>query len=391
LTAARALGFAATVVLGLATSGRSQDMSQAMMMLRPPNIPGVQFDQEVGAGAEYRIGSQFSLALVTVGKESVDGQDGYWMEARLDGGPNAKLIMKVLLVGGAMDPDVKRIVIQLPGRPPMEVPQGELRERARDLGGRQPSSQWTSQSLGSENMTVSAGTFECQHFRITNSGKTADYWISPSVHAYGIVKMASSDGTSLLVLKRVLEHETSQIHGEPQKMTEALLTPPVSPTSPPPPATMQPQQSAPPRMGQGAAPTLRSPPTPQTLPTIVQPQQGTPGSTAVNSNAQLVVHFGLTTTGNWATDYCVGVMTIQNGYLTYRAVKGTHVLHAFDFPLASIKEVKKNGFLGSAYQAFHVRMKTGENTNFALLDETGQRFLNPGPFLAVISAVMEGK
>jgi len=121
-----------------------------------------------------------------------------------------------------------------------------------------------------------------------------------------------------------------------------------------------------------------------------QPEQSSPVGNPGTSSVQrfLAVHFALSSTMNWATDNCTGLMTLENRVLRYRAVKGTHPLHSFDIPLASIKEVKKNSFMGSAFQAFHVRLKTGENYDFALLDNTGQRLQSPATFLDAIHAAI---
>jgi hypothetical protein len=70
--------------------------------------------------------------------------------------------------------------------------------------------------LGTESVTVPAGTFTAEHFRSTNNGKVSDVWASTKVAPYALVKMTSADTTMVLV--KVLDHETSQITGEPQKM-----------------------------------------------------------------------------------------------------------------------------------------------------------------------------
>ncbi|HEY6290934.1 MAG TPA: caspase family protein [Terriglobia bacterium] len=126
--------------------------------------------------------------------------------------------------------------------------------------------------------------------------------------------------------------------------------------------------------------------------TIGQPEQSTAG-TLGSSNVQRfpVVHFALATTMDWATDNCSGWMTIENGVLHYRAVKGTHPLHSFDIRLDSIKEVKKNSFMGSAFQAFHIREKGGQNYNFALLDSSLQQVQNPGSLINAIQTAIQGK
>jgi hypothetical protein len=348
----------------------------------------MQLDLEEGSGAEYQLGP-VSLTFAIVGEENVDGQDGHWLEARLEGVQSlqGKMIFKMLLVGSVKDPRSKRMIVQLPGWPPIEPSPSQIKRYGLEFDTTQRASDATPavQLVSSnERVTVPAGSFDCQHFRMTIQGKPAEYWTSPGAHAWGMVSM-KVEGREIWTLKRVLEGEKSQIQGEPKQMSDEQLE-----TF----AQAHPLQGS----SQAPAPPVQAPPV--QLPTQTQPfplttpnPQGVLGNPQTNPLGQsyLVVHFGLATTGNWATDYCVGVMTIQNGVLAYRAVKGTHPLHAFDYPLGSIKEIKKNGLLGSAYQAFHVRMKTGEAANFALLDETGQRFLNPFQLLAAVNAGMQGK
>ena len=103
----------------------------------------------------------------------------------------------------------------------------------------------------------------------------------------------------------------------------------------------------------------------------------------------LVVHFALGATMNWAADNCVGWMTIDNGAIAYRAIRGTHGLHQFDIPISNIKEAKKNAFIGSGLQAFHIRLKHNENYDFALLDNTGQYLQNPSTLLDAIHTAMK--
>jgi Domain of unknown function (DUF4412) len=210
---------AAAAALCLASSAFSQ------MMMRPPNIPG-EFKPVVGSGAEYQIttaeGQTRDWAMAVVGKEQVDGQDGYWFETRTNserGG--GKVIMKQLMVVQPGNVAIKRMIVQPPGRPPMEMPVGMM-NMAMQRGHRAVEAETGPDHgmgtvVGTEAVTVPAGTFECQHYRSTENGKTTDLWVSTKVSPYGMVKMTSSDGTSM-VLQKVLENETSQIQGEPQKM-----------------------------------------------------------------------------------------------------------------------------------------------------------------------------
>jgi hypothetical protein len=100
-----------------------------------------------------------------------------------------------------------------------------------------------------------------------------------------------------------------------------------------------------------------------------------------NPNAQrfVVGHYGAT-----VQDYCVGLMIVDDGYLRYRAVKGTHQIHSFDFPYNRIKEIKKNNLVFSMNLAFHVRMDDGELFNFSELDPNTFRFLSPDALLNAV-------
>jgi hypothetical protein len=98
-----------------------------------------------------------------------------------------------------------------------------------------------------------------------------------------------------------------------------------------------------------------------------------------------VAHFGIVTD---ATKVCVGWMTIEDGVIRYRAVQGTDGGHSFDFPFASIKEVKKNALYLSALQSFHVRTSNNENYNFSLVDVSSSRFLNPDSLLVAVHGAL---
>lgn len=205
----------AVAILGMAGACWSQGM------MRPPNIPG-EFKPVVGSGAQYQLtdksGTAHSWTWAVVGKESVDGQNGYWLEMRSTGPQGGSMIMKQLMVVQGGTPDIKRMIMQQPGRPPMELPVGMM-HMAMQRGQQQAaaSSHGMGELVGTETVTVPAGAFETQHYRSTSDGTTADVWASTKVSPYGLVKMNSSDGTSM-VLEKVLNHETSQITGEPQKM-----------------------------------------------------------------------------------------------------------------------------------------------------------------------------
>jgi hypothetical protein len=214
MTSIRSFAFTLSVALGLAALGWSQGM------MRPPEMPG-QFNPVVGSGGEYEItsnGKTINWTYAVVGKETVNGQDGYWLEMRGDT-PRGKMVMKQLMVSQDGKVQAERMIMQPPGRPPMEMPVAMM-SRMGGMGGGSHSpgaaADHSQELVGTESVTVPAGTFTAEHFRTTTNGKTGDVWASTKVAPYGVVKVSSADTTMVLV--KVLDHETSQITGEPQKM-----------------------------------------------------------------------------------------------------------------------------------------------------------------------------
>jgi hypothetical protein len=188
-------------------------------MGQAPHIPGL-FHPEVGSGAQYQIsqeGQTMNWAYAVVGKESVEGAEGYWLEMRMEGGKGSGMIMKSLMVPHEGAPEIKRMIMQPPGQQAMEMPMsmmGPMMHRAQQAPSAKPGD--LGEKLGTEVVTVPAGTFICEHYRTKSAGTPTDLWISTKVAPYGLVKMTSSDTT--MVLEKVLTDQTSQIKGEPQKM-----------------------------------------------------------------------------------------------------------------------------------------------------------------------------
>jgi hypothetical protein len=132
--------------------------------------------------------------------------------------------------------------------------------------------------------------------------------------------------------------------------------------------------------------TTVSPPPP--MPSAVSPPMGSGiSSPSINPNlpAFAVVHYG----GVTAEQMCAGWLTIDGGFVRYRAIKGTHGVHSFDFPVGQIKEVKKNAMVLSAYQAFHIRMQNGEVYNFSQVDPTSVQFMNPDRLISAVHMVAQ--
>jgi hypothetical protein len=200
---------------GLATAAWAQ------MGMNMPNIPG-EFKPVVGAGAQYEMttkAGKMNVVLAVVGKESVDGADGYWLETRMLDGKGAGTVMKQLMVMGGDKAGIKRMIMQMAGRPPMEMPTGMMMNMAKNVPKSQPggAAGGRGEKVGTETVTVPAGVFVCDHYHSQSSGGATDAWASTKVSPYGLVKMNSD--TDSMILEKTLTGETSQIKGEPQKMS----------------------------------------------------------------------------------------------------------------------------------------------------------------------------
>jgi hypothetical protein len=210
------------LALGFATAGWTQGMGGGMGRQMPRMLGA--FKPVVGSGAQYQMTMKdrtMHYAYAIVGQEDVEGSTGYWMEIRSEGaGMPGEMVMKELLVLGGDRPQIKRMIMQSPGRPPMEMPVGMMpgmgqRQQSPGQGDNSPG-----ERVGSETITVPAGTFECEHYRKQEPHGTMDVWISSKVSPYGTVKMSSGEMT--MELEKVLSNETSHIKGEPQKMNIPL-------------------------------------------------------------------------------------------------------------------------------------------------------------------------
>jgi hypothetical protein len=186
---------------------------------QPPKLLG-EFKPVVGSGAQYQMtakNSTMNFAYAIVGTENVEGKAGYWMEIRSEGGNMpGEMVMKQLLVLGGDKPEIKRMIMQPPGRPAVEMPVAMMMGMGQRAQGVRTGDTSPGEKVGTETITVPAGTFECDHYRKQEPSGPVDVWISSKVSPYGVVKMSSQEMT--MVLAKSLSNETSHIKGEPQKM-----------------------------------------------------------------------------------------------------------------------------------------------------------------------------
>ncbi len=203
------------VSLGLPHSAGAQ---MGMDMFKKPTFTKV-FNPVVGKGAEYQTTRADSkngprtMQMFIVGKESVDGKDGYWMEIVSASDKGGNFVGKTLFTKD--DFQFRRMIIQMPGQGAMEMPFNPSE-------GRRPSLQDTLNdwhSIGTESVTVPAGTFSCEHWK--NEKNNSEVWTNDKVTPFGMVKEVSPNNT--MTLTKVLTDMPDQITGPVQKFDPQMM------------------------------------------------------------------------------------------------------------------------------------------------------------------------
>jgi hypothetical protein len=180
-----------------------------MDLFRKPAIAKV-FHPVVGKGAQYDTTSQRGgdtksrmMEIAVVGKDSADGKDGYWMQFVGVDEKQQTIVGKTLITTD--DLQFHRMIVQLPGMSAMEMPAnmlGNNRNKMDDQLG-----QW--HSVGSETITVPAGTYSCEHWK--NDKDSGDMWTSDKVTPFGMVKEVRNN--SITVLVKTLDDVPDRITG----------------------------------------------------------------------------------------------------------------------------------------------------------------------------------
>jgi hypothetical protein len=210
-------GIAAIVFCSLALASTSG--AQMVRGGGPPQFAGV-FNPAVGVGAAYEVQTQDgkkTMEMAIVGKETVDGKDAYWWEMTMpDQRMGGDLVFKSLLVMDGADTHTSKMIMQFPGKPPMEMPSG----MGRGDHSRVPADVRTdAQDLGSESITVPAGTFTAEHYRAKDG--SSDTWIAKNAGPYGLVKHQGKETT--MVLTKVYSDYKDKITGTPQPFNPMML------------------------------------------------------------------------------------------------------------------------------------------------------------------------
>jgi hypothetical protein len=128
-------------------------------------------------------------------------------------GSGGTMYVKMLLAAGDNGMASLRMVMQPPGQDPMEMDMNMPM-----MNRRQPQTTPTdirdkAERVGTESITVPAGTFSCEHYRMKDG--SADVWISDKVAPWGVVKTQGKD--SSMVLTKVITDAKDHITGTPKK------------------------------------------------------------------------------------------------------------------------------------------------------------------------------
>jgi hypothetical protein len=190
-----------------------------MDFLRKPLSFTKVFHPVVGQGAEYQItksGPNERVSMMQfgiVGKDSAGGQDAYWMQMVMSSQNNQEMVSKVLFTSPDFQPS--RVIMQMPGRPAMEMPM-TMNSIYRD---KINASLQDWHSVGTESVTVPAGTFSCDHWKNDKTGD--EVWTSDKVSPFGVVKSSGKDNT--MVLQKILSNYPDRITGPVQKFDPQMM------------------------------------------------------------------------------------------------------------------------------------------------------------------------
>jgi hypothetical protein len=149
-----------------------------------------------------------------VGKEDVDAKPAFWLEmAMTDQRTSQPVYVKSLMSVSENTITSTRMVFQMSGQDPMEM---DLNTNPMGRGMKQTTPVTIADKaeiVGTDTVTVPAGTFSCTHYRMKDG--TGDAWVSDKVSPWGLVK--SQDKDTSMVLAKVITDAKDHITGTPKK------------------------------------------------------------------------------------------------------------------------------------------------------------------------------
>ena len=193
------------LALALASAVHAQ---MGMDLFKRPSITKV-FHPVVGKGAQYETTSKSgdsktrTMEMGIVGKESVDGKEAYWMQFVSSDNKGQTVIGKSLIT--VDDFQFHKMIIQPPGQGAMEMPMNMSARNRQSVD--ESMNEW--HSVGTDTITVPAGTFSCEHWKNDKNG--AEAWTSDKVVPFGMVKEFGKDSSMILI--KVLDNVPDRITG----------------------------------------------------------------------------------------------------------------------------------------------------------------------------------
>jgi len=162
--------------------------------------------------------------ITIVGKESVGGKEGFWMEvSRQDKAQSGITYAKMLFT--KEDFQFHRTVIQQPGQQALEMPfrpSDKTKNRVHE-----EIEKWS--AAGTETITVPAGVFVCKHWKKEKGASErgdSEIWTSEKVSPFGIVKEVTPERTMVLVkvITDAQDHITGPVKTfDPQEMKRQMM------------------------------------------------------------------------------------------------------------------------------------------------------------------------
>jgi glutaredoxin len=183
---------------------------------RMPDLRGV-WNPVVGGGATYEMtdpnGEKSQFEITVIGKEEAQGKPGYWMEVVMDNARmGGQMLAKYLLIPGTDGMSATKMVMQMPGQDPMEMDLTNM-PMARHQMSTPTDIRDKADKVGSESVTVPAGTFTCEHYHAKDG--TGDVWVSDKVGPWGLVKMQNTGGRAMVLVKQINDAK-DRITGTPK-------------------------------------------------------------------------------------------------------------------------------------------------------------------------------
>ena len=176
----------------------SSPASAQMGMGRSLPAFGGTFNPVVGVGADYDMttakGEQMTVGMGIVGKDTINGATGYWMQMTMAGPKikNGPMYVKLLSVKNGNQVTTARMIMGVNGQA-FQMPDQMIKTSPTDADVAS-----TATAIGTETITVPAGTFSTTHYK-TKDG--ADIWTMNNAGPWGLVKMHASDGTTMVLTK----------------------------------------------------------------------------------------------------------------------------------------------------------------------------------------------